>query len=102
MENTNTHRKAAKMLHDFEIMETINLSEEWNESLMERLSQVKPGASVSSALRRFNAVLILLGLINLCFMLNTLMVKSPEKHPREKELMEISAELLINPSSINH
>ena len=102
MENNNVHRKAAKMLHDFESMETIHPSEGWNESLMERLSQVKPGASVSTALRRFNAVLILFGIINLCFVLNALMVKSPAKQAREKELMEISAELLINPSSIKH
>lgn len=102
MENNKVHIKAAKMLHDFENMETIHPSEEWNESLMERLNQMKPGTSVSSSLRRFNAVLILFGFINLCFVLNALMVKSPAKQAREKELMEISAEILINPSSINH
>ena len=102
MENNNVHRKAAKMLHDFETMETILPSAEWNDSLMEKLNKLKPGSSVSSSFKKFNAVLILIGFINLCFVLNVLLTKSPEKQLREKELMEISKELLINPSSINH
>jgi len=102
MENNNVHRKVEKLLHDFETMDAIYPSAEWNGSLMERLNQLKPGASVSASFKRFNAVIILFVLINLCFVVNALVINSPERQYREKELMEISKELLVNPTSINH
>jgi hypothetical protein len=88
-------------LHEFESIENIELSESWNESLFERLSNTTPiGRSGFSTLQY--VMLIAFALLNLGLIFNLVRQRQHTTSSHGKELELISSEFLINPSNLNN
>jgi hypothetical protein len=94
--------KVLKMLNDFDTMEDIQPSANWNQSLMNRLSSLKPHSNSNFLPTRFVVVVLLFVLVNLGFILSSVIGDSNQALQRNSELLAISKELLINPISLNN
>ncbi len=102
MEDSPLNRKVSKMLLDFESMDDIQPSQAWNQSLMNRLDRSKPASKSSFATPGLTILVLLFVFINLFFIVNAMIIKSPGNQIREQELLVISKEILVNPSSLNN
>jgi len=102
MEDSPLNRKVSKMLLDFESMDDIQPSQTWNQSLMNRLDRSKPSSKSTFATPGLTVVVLLFVIINLFFIVDAMIIRSPGKQMREQELLVISKEILVNPSSLNN
>jgi hypothetical protein len=89
-------------LVDFDNVSPIQPSEEWNRSLMMKLEHSKRSSNAGFTTARFLMAVLLLVLINLGFILNSIMRNSDKINYRSNDLQIISKQLLINPVSINN
>lgn len=101
MKEPSINSKVFQSLHEFETMENITTSKEWNDSLMVRLSYAKhhPASRFPSA--KFVIVAVMVLLINIGFFVNSMINNSQQDSCRNNTLQLISKELLINPTSLN-
>jgi hypothetical protein len=90
-----------EMLREFESLENIQPSAEWELSLLGKLAAGKPHPKSNLFKTKIIVTLFIL-LANLGFMLNALIGHSGQTNQRDIALKTISKELLINPSSINN
>jgi hypothetical protein len=102
MEESVLNMKVLKILNEFDAIEDIQPSADWNQSLMNRISSSKPHSLPDFLPARFALVVMLFVLVNLGFILSSLIGNSNKVLYRDKELLVISNELLINPVSINN
>ena len=102
MEDSTLENKVSKMLLDFESMDDIQPSTGWNQSLMNRLDRSKPVTKSSFATPGLTVAVLLFILINLFFIVDAMVIQSSGKQMREQELLVISKEILVNPSSLNN
>jgi hypothetical protein len=86
-----------QILNEFEAIPDIQPSAEWNLSLMNRLVSSKPRAISNLSLSRYNIMVLFIILINIGFILNTVIRNTPKDQLRDMELKAVSQELLINP-----
>ena len=100
--NISNNIKVMDALKEFETIENIEPSDDWNRSLMERLSSVKPrSASIFPSTKMLVAIVFVVT-INIYFLLNALVIHSGYSVHRNNDLKVISRELLINPISIKN
>jgi len=102
MEDPGLNSKVSKMLKEFDSIDDIEPSAGWNQSLMNRLSASKSYSAPIFPTAGFTVVVLLFVLINLGYALNAIISGPNGVSHRDKELMVISKELLINPISINN
>ncbi|MEI6088836.1 MAG: hypothetical protein WCR42_00135 [bacterium] len=81
-------------LRDFENLEEIQPSQEWNDSLMNQLNNRK-----RHQFAKFTIVILLIILVNIGFLINSINHRASQYVDRGKELSIISNEFLINTSS---
>ena len=102
MEESVLNRKVLRILNEFESIEDIQPSADWNQSLMNRLSSSGSPTTPRFTTTRYAAVILLFVLVNLGFILNSILGGSFQTIHNDKELMVISNELFVNPISINN
>lgn len=94
--------KVSQKLGEFESLENIQPSADWNSSLMSRLDSAKTDSSLTFSAIKFVIIALLIVLINVGFILNALINDPQKTNQRNSDLQTISKELLINPNSINN
>jgi hypothetical protein len=87
-------------LNEFEMLQNIQPSEGWNESLKNKITSAKFGSASNLSSARFTIPVLFIVLINIVLYLNTIINNSHQGSYKDKELQLISKELLINPISI--
>jgi hypothetical protein len=94
--------KILQKLNEFETLENIQPSEDWNQSLMQKIgsASTRPIKGLSAA--KFAAAALIILLVNISFILNSVIRDSKQPMPHDSELQIISKEFLINPVSINN
>ena len=102
MEESVLNRKVLRILNEFEAIEDIQPSADWNQSLMKRLSSPESSTTPIFNTTRYAAVILLFVLVNLGFILNSILGGSFQTLHNDKELMVIATELFVNPISINN
>lgn len=88
-----------KKLNEFESLESIRPSAGWNESLVKKLDSARAHSISAHSFSGFTFAVILAVLINLGFILNSIIHNSDKSLYKDKEFQVISEELLINPIS---
>ena len=104
MKKSSIDGKVFQKLNEFETLKNIEPSSGWNSSLMNRLASLS-SASVSTVTygsTRFVITVLFFILINVGFILNSIIHNSHHNLYKNKELETISQELLINPVSIKN
>jgi hypothetical protein len=94
--------EAMQKLNEFEMMQNIQPSEGWNESLMNKIASVKSGSASNFPSARFVIPVLFIVLVNIVLFLNTIINNSQQGYYKDAELKVISEELLINPVSIKN
>jgi hypothetical protein len=85
----------------FEEAGSIIPSAGWNDSLMIRISSVKPGSTSKNSATKYTVILVFILLVNLSFIFNSFIRNSGKSFTRNTELNVISTEMMVNPVSIN-
>jgi hypothetical protein len=86
-----------QILNEFGAIPDIQPSEEWRLSLMNRLGSSRTSSISNPSLSRYSIMVLFIILVNLGFILNTVMRNSSKAQFRDMELNAVSHELLINP-----
>ncbi len=102
MQEQELNNRVSQTLQEFESMENIQPSSEWNDSLMQKLSVAKPNSIARFSSSKYALLMLLVVIANIGFIFKTTMNESQQTPSREKELQVISKELLSNSSSINN
>jgi hypothetical protein len=90
-----------KKLDEFEKLDSIYPSPDWNNSLMEKVSSVHQYSPTKFSTGVITSMVLILILINVGFILTTLVNSSVKEGRRAQDLQVISSELFVNPISIN-
>ncbi len=101
MKEQELNNKVSQILNEFESMEGIQPSSDWDASLLKKLNYSKHNKFISSPLINIAAVVVVVVIINAGFLVNLLSKPTNESITRKDELQIVSKELLINPTSIN-
>ena len=102
MKTEDLQNRLNQTLQAYEKMEDIQVSLDWNTSLIERLkskTQHKTGLSGSG---KFTLVVVFFILLNLGFLLNVMIPSNKVLDSRNGDLKLISEELLINTISVEN
>jgi hypothetical protein len=102
MENKELKKRVIQSLEAFEALEELQPSNQWNESLMKRLSSSKRRSTAKKTAGTVIVVITLLCLLNIGFGITILLTDTGQSEERKAGLEIISKELLINPSSVNN
>jgi hypothetical protein len=92
--------KVQQKIDEFEKLELIHPSSDWNNRLMEKVSSVHQYSPTKVSTGAITALVLFLILINVGFILTTLVNNSLKESDRAKDLQIISCELFVNPVSI--
>jgi hypothetical protein len=101
MKESDLKYKVQQKLVDFDNVRSIQPSEEWSQSLLTRLEKSRHSSNARFTSTRFILAVLLLILINLGFMLNSVIRNSEKTYYHNNDLQIISEQLLINPTSLN-
>jgi hypothetical protein len=102
MKDPEINFRVQQKLEEFEQMDRIYPSVDWNSTLMERINSVPQHSPAKYSIVRVNMLFLILILINVGFILTTLVNGTVKESNRIKDLQVVSHELLINPFSINN
>jgi hypothetical protein len=103
MKESELNNKVEQTLMEFETMGNIQPSADWNQSLMKRVASSKPySSSIFYSVNLAIVTILIIILINLGFILNTIINDSRQSLNRSNDLEVISKELLINLNSVNN
>ncbi|MCX6156995.1 MAG: hypothetical protein NTY74_03335 [Ignavibacteriae bacterium] len=83
-------------LNEYESIESIQPSAEWNNSLMNRLNSAKPNKNKRYSPLGIAVIITFIVVINLGFLIKSLMDNAEDSQQRNMDLQVISKELLIN------
>jgi hypothetical protein len=98
MESTKLQNKIIQTLHEFESLENIEPTSDWNQTLMEKIASKQ---SNTTGLK-YKVLVLLLVFINITFLLIFSRNKSVSKPSQQNiDLRTIANELLISPNSLN-
>jgi len=89
-------------LTEFDSLGNIELSEEWNNSLLKKIDYSQKHSLLRLNATKFTFILVLIMLINIGFFINTMLSHKQKISHRSNDLQVISKELLINPVSLNN
>ena len=102
MKEQELNNRVSQTLEEFESMESIQPTSEWNDSLMQKLSVAKQNSIAGFSLSKYAVVMLFVVIANIGFVFKTVINDSQQTPNRDKELQVIVKELLINPGSINN
>ena len=102
MKGSELHNEVLQTLKEFETIDAIEPSFNWDKSLMDRLAVAKPYSSSINSKTTVALVFMFIVLVNLGFILKMAVNNSNKTSHRNSDLQVISKELLINPISTNN
>ena len=102
MKKQELENRVSQVLHEFDSLENLQPSTEWNDSLMQKLSVTKPNSIALYSTSKLAILILFVVMANVGFIFKTVMNDSQQIPSRANELQVISKELLINSSSINN
>jgi hypothetical protein len=94
--------KILQKLNEFETLENIQPSEGWNQSLMQKIGSASANPIKGLSAAKFVVAALFILLVNIGFILNSVIRDSKQSVSHDSELQIISKEFLVNPVSINH
>ncbi|MFZ4592067.1 MAG: hypothetical protein ACOYN6_13780 [Ignavibacteria bacterium] len=83
-------------LNEYESLENIQPSAEWNNSLMSKLNSAKPNKNKGYSSLGIVVIVTFIVVINLGFLIKSLMDNTEDSQQRNMDLQVISKELFIN------
>ncbi len=101
MHQTDIQQKALKSLQEFEDLPYLTATPTWELSLKERLSAPSPCSGSFVSVNMVSLAVLLLALMNISFVFKIIEDKKGTLGQRERELLLIQKELLVNPISID-
>ncbi len=102
MKKTALNNKVILMLNELDAIEDIHPSENWNQSLMDKLTVSKPASVSIFPSKKLAIIVLFIVLINVGYIIGTVINSSKHDIHRNNVLQVISKEFLINPTSINN
>lgn len=102
MKKQELNNRVNQALHEFDSMENLQPSAEWNDSLIQKLSVAKPNLITTYSTSKVVLLLLFVVMANVGFVFKTVMNDTHQIPSRAYELHVISKELLINSSSFNN
>jgi hypothetical protein len=102
MKELELNNRVLQKLTEFDSLENIQPSENWNQSLMKKIASARSVPTTGPSAVRFAVVVLFILLLNIGFILNTMIRNSKQIRLHDSELQIISNEFLINPVSINN
>jgi hypothetical protein len=102
MKEQELRNRILQKLNEFETLENIQPSEKWNLSLMQKIEFARSNPIKGLSAGKFVVAALFLLLVNLGFILNTVIHDSKQPLQHDRELQIVSKEFLINPVSINN
>jgi len=102
MKESEINNKVSQLLHEFEAMDTIQSSSDYNEKLMAKINAVERNSSNRLINLKYSMVIVLFVLINVGFVYSVVNNGAGKKNERNTELQVIAKELLFNPNSQNN
>ena len=102
MKEQELKKKIFNAIQEFESLENIESSTEWNNSLIQKLSHKKPNSRFVIASPNYLLIVMLIAALNIGFIFKTINTNSNQTSSRKEELKLVSKELLINPISLNN
>ncbi len=97
MKESEVNNRVLQTLSMFDEIGDIDSTADWSQSLMNKISTVKPQSASGLPKIRFVVATLLILLINVGFVLNTMLNSSKKNTTHKSELQLISKELLVNP-----
>ena len=97
MKGSEVNNRVLQTLSAFEELDNIESSAEWNRSLLDKIDTVKPQSTLGFPKMSFTMVMLFILLINVGFILNTVLNTSQKSTSHKSELQLISKEILVNP-----
>ena len=101
MKKSELNNKSNHLLNEFETLENIEFSIEWNAKLMSKIASIEQNRSKFSS-AKYGMILILFILVNAGFTFNLINKDSKQHTGRYAQLQLVSKELLINLNSQNN
>jgi hypothetical protein len=102
MKETKRNNIVLQTLMEFENMPDIQPTTGWNQELMGKLAKTKPYSPSILPRTSIAAIVLLIILVNIGFILKSVIINSGNNLHRNNELQVISKELLINPISLKN
>jgi hypothetical protein len=102
MKNTEINTEVLSKLSDFEGLESISPSDDWKQSMLIRLRNVKPISDSGLISTNYKVLVLIAILINAGILWSSIVIDSKTGSSKKSELQVISNEFLINPVSINN
>ena len=102
MKNQKLNIEVRSRLAEFDRMESISPSEEWNQSMLSRLNSVKPISGSGIIPTRYKVLVLIAILTNVGILWSSIIIESKTDKQLTIELQIISNEFLVNPISINN
>jgi hypothetical protein len=94
--------KVIRKLNEFEAIQDIQPSAGWNDLLMKKIESAKPVHVSTMPSAGYVISVLFIVLLNLGFVLSSILNKSNTQSSKDTEMQVISQEFLINPISIKY
>lgn len=101
MKESELHNQVSQKVREYETLADIEPSLNWDQSLMDRISNTSMSSSPGFSPMKSAAVLVLVVLVNVGIILTFLNNDNTRTLKRGNDLKKISTEFLINPTSIS-
>ncbi len=102
MNELELNSRVFERLSEFEEIDEIQFSSDWNNSFTLRLNKTKRHSRAGLPNTKFTILILFFVILNFGFILNVLNTGNHNSFDRKSELKIISNELLVNPISINN
>ena len=102
MNQQELNNEITQKLTEFDSLENIELSSNWNDSLLKKINQSQKHSLLRLNTTKFTFILVLIMLVNIGLFLNLMLGHKQNISQRCNDLQIISKELLINPVSLNN
>ena len=86
------NKKVLQVLNEFESMGNIQPSVDWNQSLMNRIASSRVHKSPMSSITKYAVIVLCIVLVNIGFILNSMINNQQKAQHRNNELQVISKE----------
>ena len=101
MKGSEISDKTMQTLREFDMLDTIQPTEGWSESVMKRLATTTKGKRHGASVPGVAWVLLVFILANMGLLFTALGVNSRHSGGRSSDLRTLSGEFLVNPTSIS-
>jgi len=99
MKVSEVNNRVLQTLTAFEKLDNIEYSPEWNRSLMDKIDTAKHQSTSGFPKMSFTVIMLFVLLINVGFIIKTVLKTSQKSSSHKSELQLISKEILVNPEN---